>query len=103
MLAHTSVIKMKPGLSFELLDVLRINTRENYEPHYPQVRMLSESDMLLIKSTMERIKKYPNKAHMEALEMLIQRLKNLLDISDVPKDRLLFLKTLLKDYIVLTR
>ncbi len=103
MLAHTTVIKVRSSLSIGITDVLRINTRENYQPQYPQVRSLSESDMLLIKSVIERTKKYKNTAHNEALEQLVQKLKAVLNISETPKDKIAFLKTLLNDYIVLTR
>jgi len=103
MLANTTVIKVRSSLNIEIADVLRINTRENYEPQYPQVRSLNESDMLLIKSVIERTKKYNNTAHKEALDMLVQKLRIVLDISETPKDKIAFLKTLLNDYIVLTR
>jgi len=103
MLANTTVIKVRSSLNIEIADVLRINTRENYEPQYPQVRSLNESDMLLIKSVIERTKKYNNTAHKEALDMLVQKLRTVLDISETPKDKIAFLKTLLNDYIVLTR
>lgn len=103
MLAHTTVIKVRASLNIGIGDVLRINTRENYDPLYPQVRNLSEQDMLLIKSTIERMKKYNNNAHREALDMLVEKLKNLLEINETPKDKIAFLKTLLNDYIVLTR
>lgn len=103
MLAHTTVIKMRSTLNIEIADVLRINTRENYEPKYPQVRSLNEQDMLLIKSVIERTKKYHNEAHLEALDQLVKKLKAVLDITETPKDKIAFLKTLLNDYIVLTR
>jgi uncharacterized RDD family membrane protein YckC len=103
MLAHTTVIKTRSSLSIGIADVLRINTRENYEPQYPQVARLNEQDMLLIKLVIERTKKYNNTAHKEALDMLVQKLKTVLDINETPKDKVGFLKTLLNDYIVLTR
>lgn len=103
MLANTTVIKMRSSLNIEIADVLRINTRENYEPKFPQVRALSEQDMLLIKSVIERTKKYNNAAHNDALDMLVQKLRGVLNITETPKDKIAFLKTLLTDYIVLTR
>jgi len=102
-LAHTTVIKVRSTLNIEIADVLRINTRENYEPKFPQVRALSEQDMLLIKSVIERSKKYNNTAHAEALDMLVQKLRTLLNITETPKDKIAFLKILINDYIVLTR
>lgn len=103
MLAHTTVIKVRSTLNIEMADVLRINTRENYEPRYVQVRNLNESDMLLIKSVIERTKKYNNAAHRDALNQLVDKLRTVLNIAEVPKDKIAFLKTLLNDYIVLTR
>lgn len=103
MLAHTTVIKVRSSLNIEISDVLSINTRENYEPQYPQVTVLNENDMLLIKSVIERTKKYNNTAHKEALDMLVQKLRTVLNIVETPKDKIAFLKTLLNDYIVLTR
>ncbi len=103
MLANTTVIKVRSSLNIEIADVLRINTRENYEPQFPQVRNLNESDMLLIKAVIERTKKYNNTAHKEALDMLVQKMREVLNITEIPKDKIAFLKTLLNDYIVLTR
>ena len=39
----------------------------------------------------------------EDLAPLVQKLRDVLDIAEIPKDKITFLKTLLNDYIVLTR
>lgn len=103
MTANTSVIRLRNALSFRLEDILRINSLADYQPQYPGVRQLSEQDMLVIKNAINRYRKYPNEAHQTALEELCTRLQELLQLADLPNDRVEFLKTLLRDYIVLTR
>lgn len=103
MLAGTAVIKMKPRLMFSLNDIAKINTLENYEPTYPDVVHFSERDMLLMKSTLERYVKYPNLAHANALTLLADKACEKLQIPRVKTSNNAFIKTLINDYIVLTR
>ena len=103
MTANTTVIRIKFNLRFRLEDILKINTLEDYEPTYPEVRRLSEKDMLLIKSIISRYRKYRNKSHQEVVDELVVNLTQQLDIVDSPRDKIAFLKTLIRDYIVLTR
>ncbi len=103
MSANTTVVKINPKLQFQLKDILRIDSTESYTPVYPQVRQLSEQDMLLVKNTLLRYREYPNEAHSKALNDMILRLMELLDIATFPREREKFLKTLIRDYIVLTR
>jgi uncharacterized RDD family membrane protein YckC len=101
--SNTTVIRVKHNQQFRLEDILSINSLENYEPQYPQVRQLSEQDMLLIKNVLGRFRQYRNLAHRNAVVELAERLADLLDIEEVPADPVPFLKTLIRDYIVLTR
>jgi len=103
MTANTAVIRVKFNLRFQLADILKINTLDDYEPTYPEVRRLSEKDMLLIKNIISRYRKYKNPAHQEVVNDLVNRLMNILDIREQPKNKIEFLKTLIRDYIVLTR
>lgn len=103
MTAGTTVIRIKFNLRFQLEDILKINTIEDYEPTYPEVRRLSEKDMLLIKTIISRYRKYRNNAHQEVIDELVANLVRQLDISVPPRDKIAFLKTLVRDYIVLTR
>ncbi|MEM8907071.1 MAG: RDD family protein [Bacteroidota bacterium] len=103
MTANTTVIRIKFHLRFRLEDILKINSLDDYEPTYPEVRNLSEEDMLLIKNIISRHRQYKNAAHQEAVDQLIQRLQEVLDLPGKPKDPITFLKTLIRDYIVLTR
>lgn len=104
MAANTTVIKIQQsGWRFRLEDILNISTLQNYNPTYPQVRNLSERDMIFVKNVLARQQRYPNQAHEEVVEDLVTHLMPLLDIRERPLNRLEFLKILLKDYIVLTR
>lgn len=102
--ANTTVIKIQSSqFQYRLQDILRISTLENYQPQYPQVRNLSERDMIFIKNVLSRVQRYPNQAHEEVVEDLVTHLMPLLNIDQRPMQRIEFLRTLLRDYIVLTR
>lgn len=104
MAANTTVIKIQStSNAFRLADILSISSLQNYQPQYPQVRRLSERDMIFVKTTLSRANTYPNQSHEELIEDLVTHLMPLLDIEQRPFNRVEFLKTLLKDYIVLTR
>jgi uncharacterized RDD family membrane protein YckC len=101
--SNTTVIKLVPSVSLYLEDILRIQSRENYQPVYTQVKQLAEKDVLLIKNALDRSKKYDNAAHEEAIDLLAARLKTILNIREANPDNMRFLQTLINDYIVLTR
>ncbi|MBI5917337.1 MAG: RDD family protein [Bacteroidetes bacterium] len=101
--ANTTVVRVKSKLSFRLQDILKINTLENYEPKYPAVRQMSEADMLLIKNLLGRCQSWQNTAHAEAVRQATQRFCQELDIEPPRGNQIEFLKTLIRDYIVLTR
>lgn len=104
MAANTTVIKLfSTQFQYRLQDILNISSLQNYTPVYPQVRELSESDMIFIKKALTRNSLYPNQAHHEVIIDLSTRLIALLGIEQTPANRVEFLKTLLRDYIVLTR
>ena len=97
MTANTTVIKLKSSLRFQLEDILKINTIDNYEPTYEQVRQLSEKDMLLIKTIISRYRQYPNEAHQKVIKDLTNHISDLLGIVEPPGDKIAFLKTLIRD------
>jgi uncharacterized RDD family membrane protein YckC len=101
--ANTVVIKLRSSRSLKLKDLLNIHSIDNYQPRYPEVRYLSEEDMLLVKSVLERNRKYGNDAHKEAMDELVKKLMSVLRIVKLQQEKPDFLRTLLNDYIVLTR
>jgi uncharacterized RDD family membrane protein YckC len=104
MAANTSIIKLFSNqYQFRLEDILRISSLQNYTPVYPQVRQLTEKDMIFIKNVLSRQSKYANPAHDDVVEELVTHLMPILGVDRRPNNRIEFLKTLLKDYVVLTR
>ena len=99
----TCVVKKSPRNQISIKDVLKIKTQESYEPKYEGVVRFTEEDMLLLKNTLDRAKVNPNLHYKKLLTLLADKVCNELDIKNVPKKRTKFLKTVLNDYIVLTR
>lgn len=108
MAAGTTSIKLGSSTRrFRLEDILNINTLDNYTPQYPEVKKLSEEDMLFVKHVVQRFQKYPNVAQEEAVRALFLHLQKVLDLPNLPlrgtHGMIEFFKILIKDYIVLTR
>ena len=101
--ANTTVIRTQSKLHFHLSDILNIQSIDNYEPKYPSVRQLSESNMLLIKGLLSRYQNWQNPAHANAIHDAVQVVCQQLDIEPPKRNKIDFLKTLIRDYIVLTR
>lgn len=102
-LANTTVIRINSSMNLRFEDINRIKSLENYEVSYPDVRQFSEQDMLLIKTTLNRFNRYPNDAHRTALNEVLKIVMEKLQIQQRPKQPIQFLKTIINDYIVLTR
>lgn len=100
---NSVVVRVSNKIQISLNDILKIDNRQNYEPRYPGIAGFAEDDILLIKQTIERYNRYRNKAHDEAMRDLCERIREKLDIREPIQDNLVFLKTLIRDYIVLTR
>jgi uncharacterized RDD family membrane protein YckC len=101
--ANTAVIKLQPQMELKLKDLLAIRSQSSYQPEFIQAKQLVEEDVLLIKTTLDRYKEYPNSAHRHAMELLSQKIKDVLSLQGVRMDNRLFLQTILNDYVVLTR
>mgnify|MGYP001175780683 FL=1 len=99
----TCVVKTNPRNQMSIKDVLKIKTQENYEPKFEGVVRFTEEDMLLLKNTLDRAKNNPNVHYKKLLALLADKICKELDIKKTPKQRTKFLKTILNDYIVLTR
>lgn len=101
--ANTVVVKTVPKVNIDLNDLLAIHQSNKYVPKYQQARKLQEQDALLIKSTLERYRKFRNGSHEEAVTMLSRRVQEILGIDKVEEKQSAFLQTVLQDYVVLTR
>jgi uncharacterized RDD family membrane protein YckC len=102
-IANTAVVKTQQRMNIDLQDLLSIHNQAKYVPKYQQARKLHEHDALLIKATLERYRRFNNDSHHEAVWQLSERVRTLLSIDHVADERSVFLQTVLKDYIVLSR
>lgn len=102
LLANTVVVSVSKTERMKLENLLKLNKIVNYTVTYPQVAKMPEEAMLIVKETLSKQLKLSNSAHDEALKLLVKKMVKELNIK-APKNNELFLKTLLKDYIVLTR
>lgn len=100
--ANTVVIRTKPENRYHLRDILQL-TKKDYTPTYPQVTSLSDEDLLLIKNAIDKVQGYPNDANKKFVLKLVKKSAEILNIEEIPKNKITFLKTLLKDYVMLTR
>ncbi|MDG1914595.1 MAG: RDD family protein [Crocinitomix sp.] len=103
LLAQTAVVRNKPEQIYSIRDILNIKDRSKHEPTYLNAYRFTDEDMILIKNAITRVKKYPNEPHKQLVRDLAAKAAELLNLEEAPKKKLTFLKTLLQDYIVLTR
>lgn len=101
--ANTAVVRTRSRLMFNLDDILNIHTLDNYVVTYAGVRQFSEKDMLLVKQVLTRYEQYANKAHEEALHDVVRVVCGRMNIEEPTGNKVNFLRTLIGDYIVLTR
>lgn len=102
-LAQTAIVKNKPEQVYSIKDILNIMDRSKHEPSYLGVARFTDEDMILIKNAISRVQKYPNEPHKQLIRELANKAAAELNLPEVPEKKLTFLKTLLQDYIVLTR
>ncbi len=103
LLSGTTVIRTSSTRTFTLNDILNISTIDTYTPTYLEVRKFNEKEMLFIKKVLERERRYPNLSHKKAVKELAIHMAKQIDLMKIPKDKNKFLRTLINDYIVLTR
>lgn len=103
MLSNTVCVRAESKGSISLKEVLRIDSRMSYEPVYPSIRSFREEDILTIKSALDRYRTYGNTGHRRVISDMAVHVAGKLQLPAVPKDEEAFLRTVIKDYIVLTR
>lgn len=101
--ANTAVVKLTPTMDLKLEDILGIQTKESFKPVYPEAKKLLEQDVLLIKTTLKRSIEFKNDAHDEAVALLAEQIRTVLGLTPQDGNDQMFLQTVLKDYVVMTR
>ncbi len=103
LVSNTLVIQLKSSRSYSIKNILTLKNKDNHEPTYYSVIQFTDEDVLLIKNALERQKKFKNKSHNEVLLELSKRSAEKLQLAEEPKNKIKFLRTLVQDYVVLTR
>lgn len=101
-LANTVVVKVGKTERMKLDKLLKLYKLGKYTVTYPQVVKMPEEAMLIVKETLNKKLSINNPAHDEAFALLAKKMEKELNIKPT-QNHDLFLKTLLKDYIILTR
>ncbi len=101
-LAETSVINLKSN-TFVSLDMLEAISDQDIDIKYPAVIRYTDSDMLLVKDILDRVRQHPNRENRQMLMRMADRIRDELNVrtrNAPPKE---FLNQILTEYIVLTR
>ncbi|MFY7991079.1 MAG: RDD family protein [Fluviicola sp.] len=102
-MADTVVIRVRDTQTYTLSDVLNIKNTDNHVATYPEVIRFSDEDMLLIKNTILRVQRYPNDETRKFAIELAHETARLIGLEETPQKKMEFLRTVLQDYVVLTR
>lgn len=102
LLGDTSVIKLQNENHMNLNSIKSIMP-DGYEVTYPGVTRYTDSDMLLVKDAISRMRRAGSEENKEIVQQLVHKISKDLKLRKVPQQGLTFLNTLLNDYIILTR
>lgn len=104
-IANTVVVQVQSQQSYKLSDVLKMVNIKDYDVSFSLAKNFSEEQMLVVKETLDRYQKFPNETHMKALNSLSGYVAKKMDVKTPQgsKNSSVFLKTVLRDYVYLTR
>jgi uncharacterized RDD family membrane protein YckC len=102
-LSNTMVVSLKGELELGLNDILRIADRSKHQPIYAEVYRFKEEEMLTVKNVIDRFERFHNDAHGKLLQRTAEKCAEVLGVAELPENKVDFLKTIVKDYIVVTR
>ncbi len=103
LMAGTVVIKKSNSVTYALTDVLNIKSLSNHEILYPGVTRFSDEDMMLIKNTILRVRRFPSEENKRFAIDLANETAQLMGMDETPAKKMEFLQRVLQDYVVITR
>lgn len=119
LLSGTTVIRSRSIGAGSIRTLMQLHAQPNKEPTYPQAIGMSEDEMLTVKELLVRLTKHRNESHLVVLDVASEKIARRLNIPMKPysalfetnpiirdeerNERIAFLQTLLKDYVILTR
>lgn len=102
-MANTIVIRKKSSQLYNLKTVLGIKNKDSHKPTYQTVTRFTDEDMMLIKNTIQRLERHPSEETKKFAIELAHKTAEHIGLSETPPKKLEFLRTVLLDYVVLTR
>lgn len=102
-LSGTVVVKTKSESTFKLKDILKLKDAEGYEARFPEVRQFTEKEMVMIKRLIDRYEDYPNDANLRLVEKAADRARERMRVTEALKPDVKFLRTLIRDFVILSR
>lgn len=102
-LANTIVIKKKDNSYFSLEEIEKLRSAKDFESGFYSVTRLSDTDVLLIKSTLQRVMKFPTEGNQNAITELSNKVADIMGLESQPMNDIKFLQAVMRDYIALTR
>ena len=104
MLSNTAVVKLRENFTIKLDDLERMFQKsDEYEAKYPLVTQFNDDDMLAVKELIKRYHTTPNAAHTKLLIDTVTSISDKLQLTEIPRNQIVFLQSVLKDYVMLTR
>jgi uncharacterized RDD family membrane protein YckC len=94
-------IHIKQNISVD--DLIKMSAQNSHEVSYPEVITFTETEMLLIKKLVDRYLNVQNESHRLLVVETANKLSHKLGVTMKEKKPELFLKTLIRDYVILTR
>lgn len=101
MAAGTAVIRLKSSDYMNLNTILSID-KTKYEIKYENVKYFDEQQIITIKESINKYKKYQNETYNDLLIDLADICAKKLNVKR-PSDTINFLNTIIRDYVMLTR
>lgn len=102
-MANTIVIRKKSSQLYNLKNVLSIKNKETHQTTYNNVTRFTDEDMMLIKNTLQRLQHHPSDETKKFAIELANKTASLIGLPETPAKKVEFLRTVLLDYVVLTR
>lgn len=103
-ISNTVVVRLRPSLQLHLEDILRLREANDHTPTYPDIaHAFTDDEMMVVKETLDRYRSFKNSAHRHAVTLAAQQVAQRLALRTPPQPADKFLRTVLQDYVILTR
>lgn len=103
LIAGTVLVKIRVRQSIQVDDLVRISNQSAHQAKYPQVVQFREEDMLLLKKLIDRLHTCNNKAHQSLVKETAEKLAARMGVAIRDETPEMFIKSMIRDYVVLTR